>query len=224
MPSAEVNALSRVPYFRELDDEVLEAIASHLIRRTYAADQVVFLEGEPCPGLGIVQEGVLKAVRHSGGGREQTLGLLQPGEIFNVVGVFADAPNPATVIALKPTTLWLLPGERLEYLQARHPILTQRIVRTLAERTLDLVDLVADLSLRTVEARLAHQLLTQARDGILPRERWMTQAEMSARLGTVTHVLNRALRGFEEAGLIAVSRRQIRILDQEGLEAKAEVE
>ncbi len=65
-----------------------------------------------------------------------------------------------------------------------------------------LVDLVEDLSLRTVEMRLAHQLLANARGNIVQREAWATQAEMSARLGTVTYVLNRALRSLEEEGSI----------------------
>ncbi len=217
-----IKALTNVPYFANLSDDVLHAIAQHVVRQTYDADQVVFLKDEPCAGLGIVHKGLLKGVRYATSGREQIISLLRPGEIFNAVGVFAETHNPVTVIALKPTTIWLLPCERLHYLQTRYPVLTQRIVRNLAEKTLALVDLVEDLSLRTVEMRLARQLLAKAQDNVLPRETWATQAEMSARLGTVTYVLNRALRSFEEAGLIDVSRRRIRILDREGLEARAE--
>ncbi len=222
MQSPIIKALNNVPYFADLDDDVLKAIAQHVVQKTYAANQVVFLKDEPCTGLGIVHEGLLKGVRYATSGREQIISLLRPGEIFNAVGVFVDTPNPVTVIALKPTTIWLLPAEQLQYLQTRFPALTQHIVRNLAERTLALVDLVEDLSLRTVEMRLARQLLAKAQDNVMPRETWATQAEMAARLGTVTYVLNRALRGFEEAGLIDVNRRFIRILDREGLAARAE--
>jgi CRP/FNR family transcriptional regulator len=217
-----IKALTNVPYFADLDDEILHAIAPHLVQKTYAADQVVFLKGDPCAGLGIVHKGLLKSVRYAPSGREQTISLLHPGEIFNAVGVFAKTSNPVTVIALKPTTIWLLSGERLQALQMRYPPLTQRIVQNLAERTLALVNLVEDLSLRTVEMRLARQLLAKAEDDVMPREAWATQAEMAARLGTVTYVLNRALRSFEEAGLIDVNRQRIRILDRRGLEARAE--
>mgnify|MGYP003948290055 CR=1 FL=1 len=40
---------------------------------------------------------------------------------------------------------------------------------------------------------------------------------MAARLGTVPHVLSRALRTLIEAGLIQVQCHQIRILDRQGL-------
>jgi len=44
---------------------------------------------------------------------------------------------------------------------------------------------------------------------------------MAARLGTVPDVINRALRDMVEEGFIEVERHQIRIVDQEGLKAKA---
>jgi CRP/FNR family transcriptional regulator len=55
------------------------------------------------------------------------------------------------------------------------------------------------------------------------RRRWSTQAEMAARLGTVPDVLSRALRSLADAGLIAVGRQQIRILDPQGLADRAQL-
>jgi CRP/FNR family transcriptional regulator len=201
---------------------LVEAIARVAVRRDLAPDGVVLLEGEPSAGLGIIEEGFLKGVRIAPSGREQILSVFRPGEVFNAASVFAEAPNPATVIALEAATVWFVPREALLALMDRYPALTRTIVRGLSERVLQLVDLVEDLSLRTVEMRLARVLLERAPDEVLHRDPWATQAEMAARLGTVTYVLNRALRGFEEEGLISVKRHRIEILDREGLEARAE--
>ena len=57
----------------------------------------------------------------------------------------------------------------------------------------------------------------------MPRQRWATQAEMAARLGTVPDMVNRALRKLAEAGMIHVERQQIQILDKEGLISVAQV-
>jgi DNA-binding transcriptional regulator YhcF (GntR family) len=46
---------------------------------------------------------------------------------------------------------------------------------------------------------------------------------MAARLGTVPDVMNRALRSLSEEGLIQIERRQIHILDREGLQARAKL-
>jgi CRP/FNR family transcriptional regulator len=83
------------------------------------------------------------------------------------------------------------------------------------------IGLVEDLSLRSVEARLANTLLKNAetRDGILivPRRPWTTFDQMARRLGTVRDVLSRALRNLEEERLVKVDRHQIVLLDPEGL-------
>jgi Mn-dependent DtxR family transcriptional regulator len=76
-----------------------------------------------------------------------------------------------------------------------------------------------------VVSRLAKLLLLQLSDDqqtVIPRQRWATQAEIAARLGTVPDVVHRALRSLAEEGLIQVNRHQIIILDRAGLTAKAQ--
>ena len=94
----------------------------------------------------------------------------------------------------------------------------------MADRIAYLADLVADLSLHTVEVRLARLLLDAAPDGMLVHQSWLTQSELAARLGTVPDVLSRALRTLADAGLIRVERKQITILDRRGLAARAIVD
>jgi CRP-like cAMP-binding protein len=216
--------LSSIPYLESLGATTLEVVASTATRRSYDAEQVVFLEGEASSGLCIVQEGWLKAIKIAPDGREQILNFLGPSEVFNAVAVFAGDSNPATVIALEPSTIWIIQRETMLRLLDDHPPLARAVIQDLASRVLHLIQLVEDLSLRTVEARLARLLLEQAQTGILPRQRWATQSEMAARLGTVPDVINRALRSLAQSGLIKVERHQIQILDEEGLERRAGLE
>jgi CRP/FNR family cyclic AMP-dependent transcriptional regulator len=95
------------------------------------------------------------------------------------------------------------------------------MIQDLAGRVLHLISLVDDLSLRTVEARLARLLVEQAVGDKVYRKKWATQAEMAARLGTVPDVLSRSLRNLAEQGVIQVERSLIQILDMEALEQKA---
>lgn len=191
------------------------------MRREYEAEEIVFLEREPCAGLYVVDEGWFKAVRTSPEGREQALRFVGPGEVFNEVGVFAGAHNPATVVALEAGAVWLIDRNTIIRLMDRYPRLAHSVVENLARRVLHLASLAEDLSLRTVEARLARLLLDRAKEGVLHREHWATQAEMAARLGTVLDVLNRALQQLVDEELIEVERHQIRILDRDRLKAKA---
>ena len=102
-----------------------------------------------------------------------------------------------------------------------HPQVCRLITQNLAKHMSHLMDLVVDLSLHTVEGRLARMLLAQSSEGIGNRQRWATQAEIAARLGTVPGVINRTLHGLADEGLIYIERHRIHILDRQGLESKA---
>ncbi len=215
--------LSAVPYFAELDEALLETVARTAVRREYAANETVFVEGDECAGLYIVETGWLKSVKTSAEGREQVIRTVGPGEFFNELAIFADSKNVVTVIALEPAVIWIVQCWTMHKLLDEQPRVARIVAQNLARRLLHLLDLVEDLSLRSVEARLARMLLAQASDGIVQRHRWSTQAEMAAALGTVPDVLNRALRSLVEENLIEVQRREIRILDLKGLENRARV-
>lgn len=217
------NLLKTVSYFAKLDDAALASVERAAIRRDYDAEQVILIEGEPCAGLYIVESGWLKAVRIGLDGREQVLQTLQPGESFNAISVFTDAPNQATVAALEPSVVWMVRREVLLKLLEEHPSLARQVIHELAGKVQHLIRLVEDLSLRSVEARLARLLLEQTEGGSVQRRRWATQAEMASRLGTVPDVVNRALRKLSDGGLIHVERHQIQILDKDGLRNLAQV-
>ena len=223
LPEA-MEALAAVSYFSELDRLSLQSIAKTAVRHDYDTGQVVFLEGDVSVGLCLVQAGWLKIVKLSPDGREQIPRVVGAGEVCNEVGVFACHPNPATGIALDEATVWIIESETILRLLDQIPGLARAVTQGLAERVLHLLGLVEDLSLRTIEARLARTLLERATAGILHRHRWATQTEMAARLGTVPDVLSRALRKLADEGLVQVSRHQIQILDREGLRRKAQVE
>lgn len=220
LPDA-VRVLSSVPYLAELDEHVLHALAAAATVRRYAAGQVVFLEGEPCAGLYVVQEGWLKSFKLSLEGREQVIRFVGPGEAFNEIGVLAGSVNQVSVAALEPATIWIIRRDALLRLMDESPSLARIITQNLAQRVLYLLTLVEDLSLRTVEARLARLLLEHADESTLHRRQWTTQTEMAARLGTVLDVVNRALHKLADEGLIRLERHQIELLDRKGLMSRA---
>jgi CRP/FNR family transcriptional regulator len=219
-------ALGRVGHFGELPPRVQAAIAANTQPRRFAAGQVIYLEGEPAGALYILEAGWVKAVRLSAEGREQVLLAAGPGEVFGDVAVFAGTPYPATVVALEDVTAWTIEQSAALALVAQHPELALAVIRRLSQRVLYYVGLVEDLSLRSVEARLAHTLLSRAGeyDGrlVVQRRGWATFDEIASRLGTVRDVLSRALRTLESEGLLRVERTAIVILDASGLAARGQ--
>jgi len=218
--------LAAVPCFANLPVHVQEAVAQVATHRHFDAGQIIYLEGEPATALFILERGWVKAARMSLEGREQALLFLKPCEVFGDVAIFTDTPYPATVMALEPVEVWAIDKSAILDLVARHNELAVAVIRHLAGRVLYYVGLVEDLSLRSVEARLAHTLLSHIEgDGdrlVVPRRTWTTFDEMATRLGTVRDVLSRALRTLEQEGLLKVERHQIVILDPAGLATRGD--
>jgi len=213
-----IEQLSAVPIFIGLDPQSLSDLAHGAVWRELAAEEVVFLEGAESTGLNYLAHGRLKVVKSSVEGREQVLSFLGPGDAFNEVGTFANRPNPATAIAMEASGIWLLRRTALLRLLAEDSRLAQRLIENMADRVIHLVNLVADLSLRTVTGRLARLILEEASEDRVPRPRWRSQAELAARLGTVSDVVQRALRGLVIDGTIEIGRQEILILNRAALE------
>lgn len=229
MPGAAVpnplDDLRQIPWFAVLDqtgwNELLTVTRLHL----YSPGEIIFLEGTAPENLYLVHRGWLKAVKLSRDGREQILNFMGPGQPLNVAPVFAEQAHPASLIAQEACELWAIPQSTLLELLDRYPRMARLIIKTLAGRLLHTISLIEDLSLRPVVSRLAKLLLMQLANDqqtVIPRQRWATQAEIAARLGTVPDMVNRALRSLADEGLIRVNRHQIIILDRAGLVAKAQ--
>lgn len=217
--------LRQIPWFAVLDQPGWDELLKVTQLRSYQPGDVIFGEGDQPEALYLVCRGWVKAVKLSRDGREQILDFMGPGQPLNVAPVFAEQAHPATLIAQEACELWAIPQSTLLELLDRYPRMARLIIKTLAGRLLHTISLIEDLSLRPVVSRLAKLLLMQLADDqqtVIPRQRWATQAEIAARLGTVPDVVNRALRSLADEGLIQVNRHQIIILNRAGLAAKAQ--
>lgn len=221
-PSADFR---RIPWLTVLDEPGWADLLAAAQLRTYNPGEIIFLEGDLPTTFHLVRSGWVKAVKLSIDGREQILDFVGAGQPVNIVPVFAEQPNPATLIALDACELWAVEQSVLLGLLDRYPAMARLLIRALAGRLLHTVSLIEDLSLRSVTARLAKLLLiqTSGEKTTITRHRWATQTEMAARLGTVPDVINRALRSLADEGLIRVERHRITVLDKDGLAAKAEL-
>ncbi len=182
------------------------------------------MEGEPAEAVYILESGWIKATRMTREGRAQAMMFLRPVELFGDIAALTGTTYPGTAIALEDATVWVIPAQLVLDLISRYPAFALAVVRHLSERVLYYVGLVEDLSLRSVEARLANTLLRYAelQDGqlVVPRRGWTTFDEMAVRLGTVRDVLSRALKTLEAEKLLRVERQAIVLLDPSGLEER----
>jgi CRP-like cAMP-binding protein len=224
-----LGVLRRLPLFARLGDDALRAVADRCVVRTLPRDTVLFRRDEPCRGLHVVVEGVVRVYRASRDGREQVLHTQGPGQALAEVPLFDEGPYPATARAMEDSRVLFLPLAEFQWLYRNHPDIAEAVIRELGRRLRRMVRLVEKISLRDVPARVAMTLLEYAESAgslgtgaefVLPR----TQDQLAAELATTRESIARALSRLRRDGLIAQSGSRIRILSAAGLERLAHPE
>lgn len=203
--------------FQDLSEDDLIEIEKKLHRRMVTKDEILLFEGEILQKLIFVETGWFKSEKTSKEGRQQTLRFIGPMEVINEYAVFSEEPSEATIIALENAKVFYLQKEDVESLLNRSPRFSRAVISNLSKRIRLLINHVENLSLLSVEQRLAQYLLEEEQAGLIIRQSWKTQAEIAAQLGTVVDVINRSLQKFERRGIIEITREQFTILDKDRL-------
>ncbi|MCL5958495.1 MAG: Crp/Fnr family transcriptional regulator [Chloroflexi bacterium] len=212
--------LKQIPYFAALDAEGLESVRSLVREKTFDRGEMVILEGDPGEAIYFIAKGRVKIFKTSSEGKEQILRFIRNGESFNEVPVFDGGPNPASVETMEPTTLYVIRKSDMSKIVRDYPVVATTVIRILANRLRQLVELVEDLSFRHVSSRVAKILLQHAAEvsGTGGFEGKLTQQQMAAMAGTAREMVGRALKALEQQGAIKLERGRIVIVDREALE------
>ncbi|MGH2460110.1 MAG: Crp/Fnr family transcriptional regulator [Chloroflexota bacterium] len=223
IPAAISSPFGRSRFFSELPADLRERLAASMRRRPLAAGEVLALEGDPCPGLGVVERGLVKIFKLSAGGREQVLLLARDGESFADAAAFTGAAMPASVAAVDPSTVLILPATVLDRLLDEDPRFARAVIGHLSRQLQHVVRLVEDLSFRQIQARVAKVLLQaqrpQAGLGAGVGHHPLTHRDIADLVGTAREVVSRTLGALEDQGVIRTERGQIEVCDPARLEA-----
>ena len=110
--------------------------------------QVVFRENEPCPGVYVVGQGLVRVFKTGAGGREHVLHMVGPGGAFAEVAAIGDFPLPASAEAVKKTTCVSLPLERFRKALDEDHKLCLGMLTSMTVWVRRLVTLLEDIALR----------------------------------------------------------------------------
>lgn len=223
--SAEQRAerLSRCPLFSDLPARDLRSLASFTSQRSYETEEVLFQEGVPAEGFHVVVEGPVKVCRFNVDGREQIMHVFGPGQPCGEVPMFQGQNYPAAALAFGPLTTIYVPRERFVALCRERPAILLSMLAVLSVRLRHFVQLVDDLSLKEVSARLAKYILDlSVRSGGAQAVKLDSSKRiLASRLGTIAETLSRTLAKMQRRGYIHINRREITIRDDKALQALA---
>ena len=219
---SDVRAIS---YFESLSDDAAHRLAREWSARSYETRELILREGDPAHGFYLMRKGKARILRTGPDGREQTFRIASSGDTFGEVPVIDRSPNPATVQTMEPSEVVFIPSESFIRSIRAHPDVALRVLVHIARRLRSFTELVEQISLQTVQSRLARYVYQLAReegmtvDGsvVVPRE--ITQQDLASVVGSVREVVSRTLKAMEEDGILTVRRHEILVHDLGALRA-----
>ncbi len=221
--SPKIAALSQIALFASLTDAETHALAQRAVERRFAADEMLFWEGEPCAGIFLIVQGSVKIFKTSPGGREMMLALESAPSTVAELPLFDGGPYPASVRAVEPVVSLFINKTDFQQVCRQYPDVALKILAVVGRRLRHLVGVVESMTFGSVTQRLARMLLDASRQaGSDEFELALTHQELASRLGTVREVVSRNLARFRGEGLLRIQGHQMKILDRAGLERESE--
>ncbi|MBI5379423.1 MAG: Crp/Fnr family transcriptional regulator [Nitrospirae bacterium] len=215
--------LKQIRLFADLPADTLERLDRAAGMKAVKRHQPIYLPGDLGDAVYLLKSGRVKISRLSPEGKELTLAILDPGEIFGEVDALQGALRDEVAEALEDTVLCIVPRSEFEALLQRTPGLALRLTKLIGLRLRRIESRVEDLVFRDVPTRLAHLLLDLARDlgvedqrGLLLRARF-SHRDLANLIGSTRETVSLTLGEFRREGLVETEGRQIVIRNREGL-------
>jgi CRP-like cAMP-binding protein len=216
--------IGRLPFFRHLSREAIVEINRLFEDRDIAAEQAVYFEGDPGENLYLVATGKVKLMRHALSGREVLLDILQAGEYFGHLAITSQPGYIETAIAQTDCCILQISSQNFEKVLSRYPDVTLKVLKAVGQRLEESQEIIKQLSVYTVEQRIAVTLIRMAKKlgerkqtGMLIQIPFSRQ-DLAAMTGTTIETVSRVMSRFSTEGLISTGRKWVAINDLEDLE------
>jgi CRP/FNR family cyclic AMP-dependent transcriptional regulator len=197
----------------DLDESSLRELAPRGVGRDFRKHAVVVNEGDETNALYVVLSGRLKVFVSGDDGREVVLDTIAAGDYFGEL-VLDGGPRSASIMALEPVRLFVMPQADVEGLLLANPQFARDLIERLIGKVRALTDKVRDLALKDVYGRFVRFTEEHAveRDGERMVPERLTQSEVAARIGGSREMVSRIIRDLTQGGYIEIDAKRIRLL------------
>jgi len=216
------------PLFTVLSDAARRELRKAAVRQRARRAEIIYAPGGPGDAAYLVRRGRVKVSRLSRDGREITLCLCHPGELFGEEALVLEANRACQAQALEECSLYALPRPLLQQLMREEALFAVGLARLMGERRERAENQVEDLAFRDVGARLARLLISLAaqqgvamEDGRTVLRARLTHQELANCVGTTRETLTLTIDRFRADGWIRFEGRMIALCDPEALRTRA---
>jgi CRP-like cAMP-binding protein len=194
--------------------------------RTFERGQALFHERQPADRVLLLRTGVVKVTTATRAGREVVLAFRGAGELVGDQAAFDDEPRSATIRAVEQVEALSLPVQDFRTFLAARPSVALVLLRMLSCRLREADAKRIEFSTHTTIERVAAQLVEfserfgiEDESGAVRITLPLSQEELAGAAGASIESVGRALQTMRALKCVETRRREIRIVDLQGLAA-----
>ena len=213
--------------FRGLESELIGRLAALSHVKRLAKGAILFQQGDEGDALYGVIAGLVRISVANAAGREITLGLMEPGDVFGEIALLDGLPRTAGAQAAEDSALLVIDRAHFFELLETEPRLARHVIELLCERLRQSTDRFSEHTLLRLDARLARKLQSlaaghgQAVDGETRIALKLSQSELAQMLGASREAVNKLLQRWSREGILRHERGAIVIVAQKRLDRLA---
>jgi CRP-like cAMP-binding protein len=196
--------------FSVFPEHLAARLFGHAQPRKLAADEVLFIAGDPGDGCYRVEKGLLKVSMIAHSGAERILAIVGPGAIVGELATIDGLPRSASVAAVRESELGFISRAAFQAFAEEHAEVYKHLVTLLASRLRDTDGVVAAGSFLPLKGRVARALLDLSeafgqdvgQGRILIRQK-VSQSDVAAMAGIARENVSRILNDWIRDKLVS---------------------
>ena len=208
--------------FREAAEEGIVAHQHLFTMCEMARGTMVFDAGDSDRVIYFVKRGTVRIVRHTPDGKEVTVALLGPGDLFGEESLFDRSARTTNAVVVEDALLCTSRADDLFALLSRDPALALNVAKVLSERLDDAQSTMEDLAYARVGDRIEHLYRKLAADhgvpvkGGLRVDVRLTHSDVASLVGSTRETVSVEIAKLADAGRLIVQGRTV-IVPKEAL-------
>ncbi|HEY9688132.1 MAG TPA: Crp/Fnr family transcriptional regulator [Coleofasciculaceae cyanobacterium] len=213
--------LSQFKLFSEMSHPEMEEMDRITVMKEYKKAQPIYLPGDPANTIYLLKKGKVRITHISDEGKEATLAILAPGDIFGELALLDEGETRNEVAeALEDCYICLVNKENFEQMLMMKPGLSLKITKFLGLRLKTIENQVQNLVFKDVPARLeellgrlAKEFGTAHPEGTLVNIK-LTHQEIGNLINASRQTVSECLGDLKQQGKIKTEGHKIVLLSQ----------
>jgi len=223
------DALKLIPLFTLLSDRERRKIAGEVVETSYKKGEYIFREGDRADTFHILKSGSVKCVKTSLDGKEVTMKVLMPGDLFCCDAAVLDgAVHPGCAQPMGDVHVLALSKKAYFAMLRRNPDAAMEVIQYLGKRLHEAQENAKVLALNPADQRLASLLANlAARTGVqevggIRLTVRLTRQDLANMVGITVETAIRVMSRFKRQRLVSGMAKNLMILDLAKLKQLAE--